>query len=217
MNPIVEQQLLCTRRQFFGSSGLRLGGLAMAMMAGRAAAIERPAVGERMHAGLPELPHFAPKAKAIIYLHMNGGPAQMDLWDHKPQLQRYFDQQLQSRLTPSGFWSFSASMSPSSTSTCLSGQARRLRPCSRTDSRLCGPSLFRPMLRWDLAARSSETCSSFKSQCSWTPSGSSSTRSSASKQALPLYAGGRTRLSSTGRIGLEPTGPKDEGRHSSLP
>jgi hypothetical protein len=42
----------------------------------------------------PGLPHFPPKAKAVIYLHMNGGPAQMDLWDYKPQLAEFFDKDL---------------------------------------------------------------------------------------------------------------------------
>ena len=31
---------------------------------------------------------------ASIYLHMNGGPAQMDLWDYKPKLAEYFDKDL---------------------------------------------------------------------------------------------------------------------------
>ena len=70
-----------------------MGGVAMAMMGGRALAIE-PAAPTRMHQGLPELPHFAAKAKAIIYLHMNGGPAQLDTWDYKPQLKEYFDKDL---------------------------------------------------------------------------------------------------------------------------
>ena len=47
-----------------------------------------------MHPPLPGLPHFAPKAKAVIYLHMNGGPSQIDLWDYKPKLQEYFDKDL---------------------------------------------------------------------------------------------------------------------------
>src|SRR2546421_1031637 len=94
MDPLLEQQLLLSRRQFFGSSGLRLGGLAMAMMAGQSFAVERPATSDRMHAGLPDLPHFAPKAKAIIYLHMNGGPAQLDLWDYKPKMGGFFDKDL---------------------------------------------------------------------------------------------------------------------------
>lgn len=49
---------------------------------------------ERVHPPLPGLPHFPPRAKAIIYLHMNGGPSQIDTWDHKPELQRFFDQDL---------------------------------------------------------------------------------------------------------------------------
>src|SRR5436305_6920761 len=44
--------------------------------------------------GLPGLPHFAPKAKRAIYLFMNGGPAQMDLWDHKPKMDAMFDKDL---------------------------------------------------------------------------------------------------------------------------
>src|SRR6266581_4310150 len=36
--------------------------------------------------GLPGLPHFAPKAKRVIYLFQSGAPSQMDLFDHKPRL-----------------------------------------------------------------------------------------------------------------------------------
>lgn len=94
MDPRLEEQLLLSRRQFFGTSGLRLGGAALAVMAAQGArAIERP-TAERMHPGLPALPHFAPKAKAIIYLHMNGGPAQLDTWDYKPKLGEFFDKDL---------------------------------------------------------------------------------------------------------------------------
>jgi hypothetical protein len=38
------------------------------------------------NARLPGLPHFAPRAKRVIYLFQSGGPAQMELFDHKPQL-----------------------------------------------------------------------------------------------------------------------------------
>ena len=37
---------------------------------------------------LPGLPHFAPKAKRVIYLFQSGGPSQMDLFDYKPRAQR---------------------------------------------------------------------------------------------------------------------------------
>src|SRR5690606_5974056 len=39
-----------------------------------------------VHGALPGLPHFAPKAKRVIYLFMSGGPAQQDLFDYKPLL-----------------------------------------------------------------------------------------------------------------------------------
>jgi Protein of unknown function (DUF1501) len=37
--------------------------------------------------GLPQLPHFAPKAKRVIYLFQSGAPSQMDLFDPKPQME----------------------------------------------------------------------------------------------------------------------------------
>jgi uncharacterized protein (DUF1501 family) len=44
--------------------------------------------------GLPGLPHFAPKAKRVIYLHMVGAPPQHDLFDWKPKMQDWFDKDL---------------------------------------------------------------------------------------------------------------------------
>jgi len=95
MNPILAHQLTQTRRHFFGSTGIRLGGAALAMLAGRSAlAADAPPSAAKMHPPLAGLPHFAPKAKSIIYLHMNGGPAQHDLWDYKPGLKEFFDKDL---------------------------------------------------------------------------------------------------------------------------
>ncbi len=93
MNPIHEHQLNLTRRQFFGSTGLRLGGLAMAMLAGQRVAAT-PQAAERVHPPLPGFPHHAPKAKAVIYLHTNGGPSQLDLFDYKPKLIEQFNKDL---------------------------------------------------------------------------------------------------------------------------
>ena len=44
--------------------------------------------------GLPSLPHFAPKAKRCIYLHMMGAPPQMDLLDYKPKMKDWYDKDL---------------------------------------------------------------------------------------------------------------------------
>jgi hypothetical protein len=94
MNPLFEFHLNQTRRQFFGNTGIRLGGLALAALgAGKLTAAAAAPVA-RVHPPLPGFPHFAPKAKRLIYLHMNGAPSQLDLWDHKPKLQEYFDKDL---------------------------------------------------------------------------------------------------------------------------
>ncbi|AMV26594.1 hypothetical protein VT84_19495 [Gemmata sp. SH-PL17] len=82
-----------TRRQFFGTSGLQIGGLAMALLAGNRASGAPKAVAP-VHPPLPGYPHHAPKAKAVIYLHLNGGPSQLDTWDYKPKLVEHFDKDL---------------------------------------------------------------------------------------------------------------------------
>ena len=82
MSPLLERLRHLTRRQFFGSSGLSCGGIAMALMGRQAKAAPAPA---REHPALPGLPHHKPTAKAIIYLHMNGAPSQIDTWDYKPE------------------------------------------------------------------------------------------------------------------------------------
>jgi hypothetical protein len=97
MNAFLEYHLQQTRRQFFQGSGLRLGGLALAWLAAGIKgnrAFASTTDTSRVHPPLPGLPHFAPKAKRLIYLHMNGGPSQLDLWDHKPKLVDHFDKDL---------------------------------------------------------------------------------------------------------------------------
>jgi hypothetical protein len=94
MDLFLEHQLDLTRRQFFGDTGLRMGGVALAMLAGQHAAGRVASAAQQVHPARADLPHFAPRAKALIYLHMNGGPAQMDLWDYKPQLAESFDKDL---------------------------------------------------------------------------------------------------------------------------
>ena len=96
MRSLFDQMLKYNRRNFFGDAGLRLGGLAMSMMAGKSLLGNAfsPKPEEQVHPPLPGLPHFPPTAKAIIYLHMNGGPSQLDTWDYKPGLQEFFDKDI---------------------------------------------------------------------------------------------------------------------------
>lgn len=94
MNPAFEYHRQQNRRQFFSGAGLNVGGIALAGLLGQQAIKAGPSDGDNMHPSLPGLPHFAPKAKRLIYLHMNGAPSQLDLFDHKPRLQDFFDKDL---------------------------------------------------------------------------------------------------------------------------
>jgi len=99
MDPLFQQHLLTTRRQFFGDVGLRFGGVALAMLlgqsvAGRRASASAPSAAGMVHPPLPGFPNHRPRAKAVIYLHMNGGPSQIDTWDYKPRLAEFFDKDL---------------------------------------------------------------------------------------------------------------------------
>ena len=94
MNPALEYHNLQTRRRFFQGVGLQVGGIALAQLLGHRSLSAKPLGQEGVHPGLPSLPHFAPKAKNLIYLHMNGAPSQMDLFDHKPKMEEYFDKDL---------------------------------------------------------------------------------------------------------------------------
>src|SRR5262245_27266522 len=91
MNPLHDRLDILTRRHFFGRSALSLGAPALATLPSHQTtrAEDASALG-----GLPGLPHFAPKAKRAIYLHMNGGPSQMDLFDYKPKMAELFDKDL---------------------------------------------------------------------------------------------------------------------------
>ncbi|MBC8355863.1 MAG: DUF1501 domain-containing protein [Planctomycetes bacterium] len=81
MHPLLESQLTSTRRQFFRQLGVGSAALATMLNAESQSAETPTQVG-----GLPDLPHFAPKAKRVIYLFQSGAPSQMDLFDYKPGL-----------------------------------------------------------------------------------------------------------------------------------
>jgi hypothetical protein len=84
-----EIDLHLTRRQLFGltARGIGIGALASLLRPealAAAAEARDPKTG-----GLVGLPHFAPKAKRIIFLHMSGGPSQLETFDYKPGLEKF--------------------------------------------------------------------------------------------------------------------------------
>jgi hypothetical protein len=94
-SPLAELGLNLTRRRFFEQGSHLLGGAALAtLMGGRpAAAATVGGAGVERVAGAVG-PHFAPKAKHVIYLHMVGGPPQQDMFDYKPKLDDWYDKDL---------------------------------------------------------------------------------------------------------------------------
>ncbi len=94
MKSLTELHMQYTRRAFLGRSTLGLGGIALgSLLNGQAA--NRNAI-----AGLADLTHFAPKAKRVIYLFQSGGPSQLDLFDHKPNLAKRFGEEVPESIYP---------------------------------------------------------------------------------------------------------------------
>jgi hypothetical protein len=103
MTPLQEYALYETRRRFLSRGKDALGMAALAMLGGgvvgSAARAAAPGAAAMNASGLPvNLPpgiaRYAARAKRVIYLHMVGGPPQMDLYDYKPQMNDWYDKDL---------------------------------------------------------------------------------------------------------------------------
>ncbi|MCA9148811.1 MAG: DUF1501 domain-containing protein [Planctomycetales bacterium] len=81
---------MLTRRELLMRSGMGFGALACADLLGTTS----PALASSLDPTAAKAPQFAPKAKRIIHLFMNGGPSHVDTFDPKPALQRYAGQNL---------------------------------------------------------------------------------------------------------------------------
>ena len=81
MDPRIQQSLLVNRREFFGKQALGLGTAALSGLLAKDGFAAAP-----QNNRLPDLPHWKPKAKNIIYLFQNGAPTHVDLFDYKPKL-----------------------------------------------------------------------------------------------------------------------------------
>jgi len=83
MYPQTEQLQHITRRHFLRAGPVGLGALALGSLLAREAAADRNRVANPL---APRQPHFAAKAKRVIYLHLSGAPPHLDLFDYKPEL-----------------------------------------------------------------------------------------------------------------------------------
>ena len=88
MNPLLEKIQLNARRHFLKHCGMGLGAGALAqLLTPEAFALKAP-----RNPLLPRDPHYSPKAKRVIYVHLTGSPPHLDLWDYKPELVKRTDQ-----------------------------------------------------------------------------------------------------------------------------
>jgi hypothetical protein len=82
MNPRWQQLQHLTRRHFLRDSTAGLGGIALASLMAKNS-VAAPAVVNPL---APRQPHYEPKVKRVIYLHMSGAPPHLDMFDYKPEL-----------------------------------------------------------------------------------------------------------------------------------
>jgi hypothetical protein len=79
-----------TRRDFLSRSGMGFASLGLAGLMAAQGLLNAATDADRAVSPLaPKGPHFAPKAKRVIHLFMNGGPSHVDTFDPKPSLQKY--------------------------------------------------------------------------------------------------------------------------------
>ncbi|MDE2906956.1 MAG: DUF1501 domain-containing protein, partial [Acidobacteriota bacterium] len=81
-----ELERLLTRRRFIQLSSTGIGAAALATLVSQDLLAKGAGAAPAPVGGLPGLPHFAPRAKRVIYLFQGGAPSQHDLWEYKPGL-----------------------------------------------------------------------------------------------------------------------------------
>lgn len=94
------------RRALFQRAGFGLGGFALAEMLGQENSLGSTD-GKPLAA---KSPHFPPKAKRVIYIHLVGAPSHLDLFDFKPELRRRSGEDCPKELFESGKFAFVRSL-----------------------------------------------------------------------------------------------------------
>ena len=85
MHPRMELLQTATRRHFLQQTSAGVGGVALAGLLDD----KNSAAAESVDLLAPKQPHFAAKAKQVIYLHLTGSPPHLDLFDYKPELVKH--------------------------------------------------------------------------------------------------------------------------------
>ncbi len=88
-DPFIESRLQVNRRYFLGKAAVGLGTMALGSLLIKD--LFKPGGQDEF---ISQLPHFAPKAKRVIYLFQNGAPSQLETFDYKPLLNKMYGQEL---------------------------------------------------------------------------------------------------------------------------
>ena len=93
-----------SRRDFFRRTGSGFGLLALKALLDQQGLLAADEPERRLNPLTPQKAHFAAKAKAVIWLFMNGGPSQVDTWDYKPELVKHDGEELKGFDKNTGFF-----------------------------------------------------------------------------------------------------------------
>ena len=77
-----------TRRDFLTRTSLGMGALTLGGLLGPSPVLGKDLISQMIRSNASGIPHFVPKAKRVIYLFQSGAPSQLDLFDHKPLLNK---------------------------------------------------------------------------------------------------------------------------------
>jgi hypothetical protein len=101
VNPLTDNRRHITRRALLGRTATGVGTAALAYLfnkelLGAIAPSAAPSTAPSLtaHGALAGLPHFAPKAKRVIYMFQNGAPSHVDLFDYKPKLKEWHGKEI---------------------------------------------------------------------------------------------------------------------------
>jgi hypothetical protein len=123
--------LAVTRRHFFRDCGVGLGAMALGSLLARDGLAAALAARRRG-------PHFAPKAKAVIFLFMAGGPSQFELFESKPALQKLHGQPIPASFVNGRRFAFMNTFAKETPR--LLGTTRKMHRCGPNG--LCASELF---------------------------------------------------------------------------
>ena len=94
MDELIEQARVISRRQLLTRTSLGIGAAALSSLLNSAALAADASTTAPAPAGSFKAPHFAPKAKRVIYLFQSGGPSHLEIFDYKPKLEALYGQDL---------------------------------------------------------------------------------------------------------------------------